>query len=265
MSTNDLPENSNLIIKELDIPGRTGPLQIGEPRLEPPEPAVAGVVDGVLPADTQDTTLTVVNLNTPTHPALIVDTSPLTLNGFNISIAGSGLTWALNDVDPADTAANRGAQGGVRPYTYTSSHPHFASVDSDGIVRSEGNGTATITVRDAVSQTKQFEVTTRNVRRYTSSKNKYLTYPKYLAWTQTVGGIPIPVYYFSSHLDLLNIKYVRSSSEYERLWWWGEYVASSAGNRETNGLYNFPQTNQWVVESGLDEANNFHGIALLPV
>ncbi|POA41285.1 hypothetical protein C1893_31290, partial [Pseudomonas sp. MPR-ANC1] len=39
-------------------------LQIGEPRLELPEPKVAGVVDGVLPADTQGTTLTVVYLNT---------------------------------------------------------------------------------------------------------------------------------------------------------------------------------------------------------
>ncbi|WP_414870767.1 hypothetical protein, partial [Pseudomonas sp. IT-347P] len=35
-------------------------LQVGEPRLELPEPEVAGVVDGVLPADTDGTTLTVV-------------------------------------------------------------------------------------------------------------------------------------------------------------------------------------------------------------
>ncbi|WP_460158135.1 hypothetical protein [Pseudomonas sp. S3_C06] len=34
-------------------------LQVGEPRLELPEPVVAGVVDGVLPADTAGTTLTV--------------------------------------------------------------------------------------------------------------------------------------------------------------------------------------------------------------
>jgi hypothetical protein len=34
-------------------------LQVGEPRLELPEPHVAGVVDGVLPADTAGTTLTV--------------------------------------------------------------------------------------------------------------------------------------------------------------------------------------------------------------
>ncbi|PYC14432.1 hypothetical protein DMX02_25390 [Pseudomonas jessenii] len=39
-------------------------LQVGEPRLELPEPQVAGVVDGVLPADTDGTTLTVIYLNT---------------------------------------------------------------------------------------------------------------------------------------------------------------------------------------------------------
>ncbi|MCP1476319.1 hypothetical protein ABIA54_004835 [Pseudomonas sp. EB276 TE3739] len=39
-------------------------LQIGEPRLELPEPEVAGVVNGVLPADTAGTTLTVVYTET---------------------------------------------------------------------------------------------------------------------------------------------------------------------------------------------------------
>ncbi|VVN47325.1 carbohydrate binding domain-containing protein [Pseudomonas fluorescens] len=41
-----------------------GPLNVGEPRLELPEPEVAGVADGALPADTPGTTLTVVYLNT---------------------------------------------------------------------------------------------------------------------------------------------------------------------------------------------------------
>ncbi|WP_460372087.1 Ig-like domain-containing protein [Pseudomonas sp. Tul1A2] len=39
-------------------------LQVGEPRLELPQPEVAGVVNGVLPADTDGTTLTVIYLNT---------------------------------------------------------------------------------------------------------------------------------------------------------------------------------------------------------
>ncbi|MGF6287693.1 YncE family protein [Pseudomonas silensiensis] len=40
------------------------PLQVGEPRLELPEPKVEGVVDGVLPPDRPGTTLTVEYLNT---------------------------------------------------------------------------------------------------------------------------------------------------------------------------------------------------------
>ncbi|TFB35508.1 hypothetical protein [Pseudomonas sp. F01002] len=40
------------------------PLQVGEPRLELPEPEVEGVVDGVLPPDRPGTTLTVKYLNT---------------------------------------------------------------------------------------------------------------------------------------------------------------------------------------------------------
>ncbi|WP_426618102.1 hypothetical protein ACP3TY_17825 [Pseudomonas rustica] len=39
-------------------------LQVGEPRLELPEPVVAGVIDGALPGDTAGTTLTVNYLNT---------------------------------------------------------------------------------------------------------------------------------------------------------------------------------------------------------
>ncbi|MFJ2286897.1 RCC1 domain-containing protein [Pseudomonas iridis] len=39
-------------------------LQIGEPRLELPEPEVAGIVDGVMPPDRDGTTLTVTYLNT---------------------------------------------------------------------------------------------------------------------------------------------------------------------------------------------------------
>nr|WP_315446271.1 hypothetical protein [uncultured Pseudomonas sp.] len=193
-----------------------------------------------------------------------VDTSPLTLDGFNISIAGSGLNWALSGNDPAGTSANRGAQGGVRPYTYVSSKPLIASVDSDGTVRSEGNGTATITVRDAVSQTKQFEVTTRNVRRYTSSKNQLLTHTAYLAWTRTVGGIPIPARDFSSHLALLNIKYVRSAPAVEQFWWWGEYVPSSPGLNLTNALFNYPHPIQWGVIRLLGENSKVQGVALLP-
>jgi hypothetical protein len=48
-------------------------LQVGEPRLELPEPLVAGVVDGTLPADTNGTTLTVNHLKTSKGDVVIYE------------------------------------------------------------------------------------------------------------------------------------------------------------------------------------------------
>ncbi|POA41352.1 hypothetical protein C1893_31235, partial [Pseudomonas sp. MPR-ANC1] len=157
-------------------------------------------------------------------PPLTVDTSPLTLNGFNISIAGSGLNWALSGNDPAGTSANRGAQGGVHPYTYVSSKPLIASVDSDGIVRSEGNGIATITVQDAVSQTKQFIVNTSNVIRYLSNAPQKLNYPSYINWLNSVGGSLIRIDEALQHIKLLNLKYKPYATQGAVSWWSGPVV-----------------------------------------
>lgn len=48
-------------------------LQVGEPRLELPEPVVAGVIDGALPGDTAGTTLTVNYLNTVKNDEVIYE------------------------------------------------------------------------------------------------------------------------------------------------------------------------------------------------
>ncbi|MFJ2319115.1 Ig-like domain-containing protein [Pseudomonas sp. NPDC087817] len=164
----------------------------------------------------ENTTLTVVNLNTATHPALIVDTSPLTLNGFNISILDSGLKWTAKG-DPAETAADRSARGGVPPYCYVSSNERIASVDLNGIVRSEGNGKTTITVTDFAGQSKSFTVTTSNVSRYLSTGEQYLPYKDYFPWTQSVGGDPLELSAIDKHVALLNIKY-EAYMKYPHLW-----------------------------------------------
>ncbi|MHC8292568.1 Ig-like domain-containing protein [Pseudomonas sp. LB3P58] len=98
-------------------------------------------------------------------PELIVDTTPLNLNGQNISIQGTGLPWISKGVDPVGTAADRSASSGTLPYKYESSDESIASVDNNGVVRSEGNGSATITVSDAAGQEKSFTVDTTNVIR----------------------------------------------------------------------------------------------------
>ncbi|WP_339447408.1 Ig-like domain-containing protein [Pseudomonas sp. EA_5y_Pfl2_R50] len=86
----------------------------------------------------------------------IVDPSRLTLSGPNLVTRSTLLR--LSGVDLPGTAANRPGTGGRPPYTYRSSNEAIASVDGSGRVRSQGNGTATITVRDSQGNTGSFEV-----------------------------------------------------------------------------------------------------------
>lgn len=119
---------------------------------------------------------------------LIIEKTLLTISGQNISIAGSGLDWLLTGEDPAGTAATRQANGGTRPYEYFSSDPLIASVDPDtGTVRSEGNGSATISVRDAAGQTASYPVLTSNVRHILISPSPMLV-PHSKNWIISVGG-----------------------------------------------------------------------------
>ncbi|MFJ2320504.1 hypothetical protein [Pseudomonas sp. NPDC087817] len=138
---------------------------------------------------------------------LIVDTSPLTLNGFNISITDAGLNWPRTGVDPANTTADRKAQGGALPYTYKSSAPLIASVDSNGIIRSEGNGTATITVTDAAHQSREIRVTTSRVIRFIFSRERRVTRAQYKPWTMEVGGRPVKQSEVRRILEILTAKF----------------------------------------------------------
>jgi hypothetical protein len=119
---------------------------------------------------------------------LVIETTLLSLSGQNISIAGSGLDWLLTGVDLPGTAYTRQASGGTRPYEYFSSDSLIASVDPDtGTVRSEDNGSATITVRDAAGQAASYTVSATNVTRILISPVPYNT-PQALDWIRSVGG-----------------------------------------------------------------------------
>ncbi|WP_180698570.1 Ig-like domain-containing protein [Pseudomonas crudilactis] len=139
-------------------------------------------------------------------PEFIVDTSPLTLQGRNVSIAGTNTPWERTGADPANTAALRAANGGTRPYVYSSSDDRIASVDDLGTVRSEGNGSAIITVTDSAGQSKSYTVTTGNVINYIYSPSIYV--PDFQKWVTSVGGRIIPLDELSTvHTPILNIKY----------------------------------------------------------
>ncbi|WP_166219540.1 hypothetical protein [Pseudomonas atagonensis] len=118
---------------------------------------------------------------------LIVDTSDLFLSGANISIAGTDLPWTRIS-DPAGTSANRAATGGTSPYKYKSDDKLVATVDENGVVRSTGNGTTTITVEDKAGQTKSFKVTTSNVRRLITTYPNSLTFTAFLQWVSTANA-----------------------------------------------------------------------------
>jgi hypothetical protein len=94
--------------------------------------------------------------------------APLVLNGRNYSIADSRLNWIRKEEFP-NTTGKKNVSGGAPPYSFASSAPRIASVDNNGLVRSEGNGTAIITVTDAALQQKTFQVQASNVFRIITS------------------------------------------------------------------------------------------------
>jgi hypothetical protein len=59
---------------------------------------------------------------------------------------------------PAGTQATRRPSSGVPPYSYISSNPNVASVDSSGTVSARERGTATITVRDGQNRSGTYSV-----------------------------------------------------------------------------------------------------------
>ncbi|WP_186828284.1 hypothetical protein [Pseudomonas syringae] len=94
------------------------------------------------------------------QPALVLDTSPVTLAGKVYLLPGSP---DLLPNFPADTTVQRQASGGQAPYQYTSSDPLVAKVDSNGLTSVRGKGTAIITATDALGASKQYTVTVTGV------------------------------------------------------------------------------------------------------
>ncbi|WDR35470.1 Ig-like domain-containing protein [Pseudomonas serboccidentalis] len=87
---------------------------------------------------------------------VIVDPSPLAITGLNLFTESP--YFILSGTDARDTYADRPAQSGIAPFTYSSSDDTIASVDSTGRVRSTGNGSARITVTDHLGRTGGYNV-----------------------------------------------------------------------------------------------------------
>ncbi|MHC8393505.1 hypothetical protein ACYZT8_07540 [Pseudomonas sp. LB3P93] len=166
---------------------------------------------------------------------MMLDLTPMVLNGFNISIARSGLDWALTGNDPTGTADARVPTGGSPPYTYRSSHPNIASVDSNGRVRSEGNGQATIYVTDK-HQTKEYPVIASNVLTYAYNPT-YMTPRPYYNWVQSIGGSVILTHQVVLHTNLLSVKYRPGKGETAYI---GGYPMSNPQPLAGHGINYYP-------------------------
>ncbi|WP_218191836.1 Ig-like domain-containing protein, partial [Pseudomonas sp. B15(2017)] len=125
---------------------------------------------------------------------LWIDPSQMNLNGANVSIAGTSLKWEKVG-NPPGTSATRQATGGIGPYIYKTSNSLIASVDDDGVVCSEGNGTADITVEDKTGQVKSYKVTCSNVKRYVHiQSSSTISHSQYLQWAREKNATPYASY-----------------------------------------------------------------------
>ncbi|VVQ14338.1 hypothetical protein [Pseudomonas fluorescens] len=140
-------------------------------------------------------------------PELVVDT-PIKLSGPNVSIAGSGLEthWSFTGDYPVGTTEKIKVSGGIGPYTFATSNTLIASVNSEGLIESQGNGEAIITVTDSSQQTAFVEVSCENVTRVLF-KNSVEEQLATVQWVRDVGGAVIPVDPNDARILLLSKKY----------------------------------------------------------
>jgi hypothetical protein len=110
-----------------------------------------------------------------TRAATVIDSAPLWLK------VGQGLTFDPTPVTlagkiyllpsypgllpafPANTTVQRVASGGQAPYSYSSSNPKVAQVNDKGLTSVRGKGVATISVTDALGESKSYQVTVTGV------------------------------------------------------------------------------------------------------
>ncbi|MGE8184256.1 hypothetical protein ACQKP9_21850, partial [Pseudomonas mandelii] len=198
-------------------------------------------------------------LTVTTHPALIVNTDPVGLSAPNVSITGTSIPWTLTGADPIGTCERRSATGGVPPYTYTSTQHLIASVDNSGMIRSEGNGKATIVVSDAVGQTSEILVTCSNVASYIISP-ALVNLPAYESWRISQGALPVvDIRSDVIHRSILNIKYSYSfESNIEDSFIAGNYL----GREEEAAVLSYRRPGQWH-SSGPVFDDYLYGIAFL--
>jgi hypothetical protein len=118
---------------------------------------------------------------------LVIDTSPMILNGFSVKVSLPG--WQKSGQDSVGNTGSKQPSGGIPPYTYRTSNASIASVTQDGKVTGEANGNATIYVTDTRGAQVQYPVAVSNTWYLLQNLTK-MTYPTAEAWMRSVGGTP---------------------------------------------------------------------------
>lgn len=123
-------------------------------------------------------------------PRLCIETTTLYLDGKNAIVINPPASWARFS-DPIGSMDRRHACGGTPPYNYRSNDVSVASVNDRGVVRSIGNGKATIMVTDAKNNSVNFEVQTANVWTLIISTETFADPAASDAWIRSQNGIKL--------------------------------------------------------------------------
>lgn len=115
-------------------------------------------------------------------PELIVTPEQMVLDGTAIKA-----NWPRSGGDAKGNTETRAASGGQPPYTYSSSKPSVATVNASGKVVGEGNGSATITIRDSRGTSVAYTVVVSNIWSAVHNNSPMSAYQA-VAWKNTVPG-----------------------------------------------------------------------------
>jgi hypothetical protein len=125
---------------------------------------------------------------------LSIDTATLVLDGVHFHQASSPAWWRDTGNYVARVTATRKASGGSAPIRYTSANTRVATVDNNGHVISQANGSTRITATDALGKSVSYPVTcSNNYNLYESGASSSLTFQQALNWISgSSENRPIP-------------------------------------------------------------------------
>ena len=128
-------------------------------------------------------------------PDLLIDTSTMVLDGVHLH-QGSPAWWIVKGAPPGASSTRR-ASGGIGTISYSSSNTSVATVDQNGTVISQSNGTAIITASDGRGERVSYTVQSSN--NYTlleSGPGTDMTFRQALNWIAGSNlNHPIPHYF----------------------------------------------------------------------